>query len=296
MDLGHLVSEGNLTISNLHVLTNHDAASAPRTKRLRGALTKLASRTHFDALTRALVVLPKARRSPGGTDPYERVEIRDLVRARHQSLCRFGVLACLRTYPFDSLRMIFSSGYVEMGRRFWGVEPRLAARGSCCSIIHADTHHARLCPRVGAQVAQHQPLINTLPDVFKRLSLAHSVEDGAPFLPDRDLRMSTVVLTSKLRDASIPVDLRKGLFIDGNFANPQAMVHLRNGNDDADGSAASCAEGRKSVHYVRPDHTSFEDQSYKPHHSRGGKIWAPRQEWQLIRRPAGDKKCGRRSG
>ena len=72
----------------------------------------------------------------------------------------------------------------------------LAARCLCCNLVHDDTRHARLCPRGGAQMAQHQPLMHTMPRVFKRISIAYIVDDGSPFLANHDLRMYISALSS----------------------------------------------------------------------------------------------------
>ena len=56
---------------------------------------------------------------------------------------------------------------------------------------------------------------------------------------------------------------KKDVSIYGNFAHPQATAHLRNRNTEAGGYAASRAETRKSVYYVRSGYVSFEECSYK---------------------------------
>ena len=104
------------------------------------------------------------------------------------------------------------------------VEPLLAARCPCCNLVQADTCQARPCTRMSAQVASHQPLIDTISLVPKRLSVAHTAEDGEFFLADRGLQMDIVVPVGELRDASIP---------------------------------ASCHKSLKSAHYARPGQASF---------------------------------------
>ena len=45
-------------------------------------------------------------------------------------------------------------------------------------------------------MAQHQPLMHTMPRVLKRISITHIVDDGSPFLANHDLRMYISALFS----------------------------------------------------------------------------------------------------
>ena len=73
---------------------------------------------------------------------------------------------------------------------------------SACGAADASTQHARLRHRTGAQVNQHQPLVQAISHLLKRMSIRHQVESGAPFNANRDLRMDILIERGGLRDAS----------------------------------------------------------------------------------------------
>ena len=59
--------------------------------------------------------------------------------------------------------------------------------------------HPHVRPRVGSQVDQHEQLmIHTMSRVLKRLGIYHSVEDGAPYHTDCELRMGIIVTGGEL--------------------------------------------------------------------------------------------------
>ena len=95
------------------------------------------------------------------------------------------------------------------------------------------------------------------------------MEDGSPFLTDRDRRMETVVRAGKLHHVSVAGYRHKGLLVNG---TPLATVHRRGGSVTSDGSVAAPAESFKRAHYARPGRVSFDEHSS----NRGGKLWAPR--------------------
>ena len=70
----------------------------------------------------------------------------------------------------------------------------------CCDAVNVDTRHARMCPRAGAQVNQHQPLLHMITRTLKRLGIPNQVESGEPFTADRNLRMN-VAISRGFRDA-----------------------------------------------------------------------------------------------
>ena len=88
------------------------------------------------------------------------------------------------------------------------------------------------------------------------------MESSASFLADHDLPMA-VVATGKPRNCSASAYHYKDIVIDGTFADSQAMTHLRNRSVDADGTAVSRAEARKSAHYAPPDEVSFDERRNK---------------------------------
>ena len=169
----------------------------------------------------------------------------------------------LRTRPVDAQRVIPAQEFLYAGRQHLGIEEHLAATCPACGAADANTRHARLCHRAGAQVNQHQPLVHATSRFLKRTSVRHQVESGAPFNADRDLRMDIVIERGGLREPSAS-DLRhKNILIDVTYANPQAGVHLRAGSADQDGSAALTSEARKRKHYARVGHLSFDKRSHK---------------------------------
>ena len=118
------------------------------------------------------------------------------------------------------------------------------ARGSITA-VDVDTRHARICPRSGAQVNQHQPLLHAIPRTLKRLGISHQVESGEPFTAERNLRMDIVTRRGSLRDAPNREYTNKSTLLDVAHADPQGQVHLRGGSADHDGSAAPTSEARK---------------------------------------------------
>ena len=149
------------------------------------------------------------------------------------------------------------------GKAFHWIEEHVAVRCPCCDAVDVDTRHARICPRAGAQVNQHQPLVHAISRTLKRLGIRHQVESGEPFTADRNLRMDIVVRRGGLRDAPNREYREKSILLDVTHADPQAQIHLRGGSADHDGSAASTSEARKRQHYARPGHVSFDERSHK---------------------------------
>ena len=95
--------------------------------------------------------------------------------------------------------VIPATEFVGIGRRFMGIEEHVARRCPCCDATDADTRHARICPRAGAQVNQHQPLLHAISRTVKRLGVPRQVESGEPFTADRNLWMDIVVRRGSLQ-------------------------------------------------------------------------------------------------
>ena len=94
------------------------------------------------------------------------------------------------------------------------------------------------------------------------MSIRHQVESRLPFHANRDFRMDIVIDAGGLRDATAS-EYRDKLMLDVTHADPQGGVHMRAGNADRSGSAASTSEARKRNHYARPGQVSFDERSYK---------------------------------
>ena len=152
-----------------------------------------------------------------------------------------------------------------MGRRFLGIKEHVAVRcpRPCCDAVDVDTRHARICPRSGAQLNQHQPLLHAISRTLKRLGISRQVESGEPFTAERNLRMDIVIGRGSLRDAPNREYRDKSILLHVSHADPQAQVHLRGCSADNDGSAASTSEARKQQHCARPGHVSFDERSHK---------------------------------
>ena len=151
------------------------------------------NRVRYHPYVASLDQLPEDAGPSGSNDVFGGIETRDIAKARQRSLSGSGAVACLRARPMDPPRIIPASEFVFIGRCFPGMEETLAARCACCEATDANTHHARTCDRAGAQVNQHQPLVHALSRTFKRLSIRHQVESGAPFNANRNPRMDIVL-------------------------------------------------------------------------------------------------------
>ena len=101
----------------------------------------------------------------------------------------------------DAQRVIPAQEFLYAGRRHLGIEEHLAATCPACGAADANTRHARLCHRAGAQVNQHQPTVHATSRFQKRMPVRHQVESSAPFNADRDLHMDIVIERGGLRDA-----------------------------------------------------------------------------------------------
>ena len=163
----------------------------------------------------------------------------------------------------DPARIIPASDLVSIERRFLGMEKPLAARCPSCEATDVNTRPARTRHRTGAQVSQHQPLVHGLSCTFKRLSVRHQVESGAPFNGDRNLRMDIVIEMGGVRDATSSEYRNKAILFDITHADPQARVHMRDGSADQDGSAASTSAARKRNYNARVGQVSFDEHSHK---------------------------------
>ena len=141
-----------------------------------------------------------------------------------------------------------------------------------------DTRHARICPKAGARVNQHQPLVHAMPHTLKWLGIRHQVERGEPFTAGRNLRMDIVVRREGLRDTPNREYREKSILLEVTHTDPQAQIHLRGGSVLITlylrGAQAptlrlsgTCVLGRT------------ESQTC---HFRSGKLWASRGRGQLV--------------
>ena len=170
--------------------------------------------------------------------------------------------------------------FVGTRRRFIGIKEHVALRCPCCNAVGVDTRHARICPRAGAQVDQHQPLVHAMSHTLKRLGIRHQEESGKPFSADRNLQMDIVVRRGGLRDAPIREYREKPILLDVTHADPQAQIHLRGGSAAHDGSAASTSEARKRQHYVIRGMRPLTNRATQTCHLSSGKLWASRGRGQ----------------
>ena len=157
-----------------NMLATHDAVTTNSGK-AQQTLGKLVNQGRHAAHTASLDQLPDTARPPGPGDPLRGCETKAFAKARYRSL---QGTVCLRARPTDSFRVIPAAEFVGMGRRFLGIEEHVAARCPCCDAVDVDTRHARICPRSGAQVNQHQSLLHAISRTLKRLGISHQVESG----------------------------------------------------------------------------------------------------------------------
>ena len=82
--------------------------------------------------------------------------------ARYRSLQGAAATACLRARLTDSLHVIPAAEFVGMGRCFMDIENHVAVRCPCCDAVDIDIRHARICPRAGARLNQHELLVHAI--------------------------------------------------------------------------------------------------------------------------------------
>lgn len=107
----------------------------------------------------------------------------------------------LRTISFDSSRVITPGEYVSTDGAavLEALSITFLQHGRVCGARDADYRHVQVCPRGGAQVNQHQPLIGVVSTAFKRLAEKHAVEDGPLFSADEDFRMDITIPSGEVR-------------------------------------------------------------------------------------------------
>lgn len=93
-------------------------------------------------------------------------------------------------------------------------------------------------------------LVHAMTKLLKRLATEYTVEDGASFIAERDLRMDLVVPTGEL-------------LIDETHAEPQAATYLQRRSATNDGIAAATSKACRSAHYARPGCVSFDERIFK---------------------------------
>ena len=179
----------------------------------------------------------------------------------------------------DSIHVIPAAEFVGMGRRFIGIEDNLAVRCPCYNAVDLDTRHARICPRAGAEVNQHRPLLHTISPTFKRLGIRHQVECAAPFTADINLQMDIVIWRRGLRHAPNQEYRDRPIPLDVTDADPQPQVHLRGGSGDHDRSVASTFERANETLLSSGTCVLRQPQTC---HFGGGKFWGPRGKGQHI--------------
>ena len=136
-------------------------------------------------------------------------------------------------------------------------------RCPCCDAVDVNTRHARICPRAGVQMNQHQPILHAISRTLKRLGIPHQVESGELFTADRNLRMDIVIRRGGFWDAPNREYRDRSILLDVTYADPQSQVHLRGGSADHDESAASTSEVRKPQPCARPRHVSLDKRSHE---------------------------------
>ena len=200
------------------VLPAHDAETTTSSK-AQYRLGKLVHRVRYDRYVASLEQLPETTSPRGTGDPNGEKETRGSAKARKRSQSGPCATAFLRARPVDSFRVIPASEFVSAGRRFSGDGGVSGDEVPCCGATDANTRHARLCHRLGAQVNQHHPLVHALSCTFNRMSIRHQVESPDPFNADRDLRMDMVIEGGGHRDATASEYRSKAILLDVTYAD-----------------------------------------------------------------------------
>lgn len=123
-----------------------------------------------------------------------------------------------------------------------------------------------LCHRAGAQTSQHHPLLHALSRTFKRLAIRHQKRKTEhPLTPTGTSAWelsSRGKAPGKLRTSSEYCNT--AILPDVTHANPQqAVLHIRTGMADRDGSATSTSTARKRNPYTRLRQVSLDECSHK---------------------------------
>ena len=164
------------------VLPAHDAESISSSKaqhRLREPVNRVRHERYVASLEQQLPVETTSQRGTG--NPQEEKESKGSTEARQRSQSGPGAPAFLRARPVDWAGVIPPSEFVTAVRWFLlEIEEFLVARCPSCGAAKANTRHARLRHRSGARVDQHPPLVHALSRTFKRVSIRHQMESGAP--------------------------------------------------------------------------------------------------------------------
>lgn len=88
------------------------------------------------------------------------------------------------------------------GGDIWGSRISYRRRVPACGAAGANTRHARLCHRAGAQVEPNQPLVHAASRFLRLMSVRNQADSVSPFNGDGDVRMNIAIERGGLRDAS----------------------------------------------------------------------------------------------
>lgn len=147
-----------------------------------------------------------------------------------------------------------------MERRVLGIEPSMATICVSYGAMDVIARHARICPRAGIQVKQHQPLFHALAALFKRPGRKTTVEDGDAFTTNRDYRGDIVVSAREVEDTFNHNYAEKTLLIDVTHA---LAGDVQRGSATIDDSAATTSQMRKNAHYDREGQIPCDQWSFK---------------------------------
>ena len=166
--------------SDREVLAAHDAETT-NSHRAQKKLGKQVNLVRYDRYVTSLDGISTNSRPPEGIGPFAGSETRECAKTRQRSPSGPAAAAWLRARPVGAQRVIPAQAFLYAWRRHLEIEEHLAATCPACDAADANTRHARLCHRAGAQVNQHQPLVHVTSRFLKRMSVRHQVESGAPF-------------------------------------------------------------------------------------------------------------------
>ena len=171
----------------------------------------------------------------------------------------------------DPTRIIPASEFVSIGRRFLGIEEPIdevpLLRSDGCQ--HASRAHMPPSRRAGKPASSATTVVHALSRTFKRLSIRHQVESGAPFNADINLRID-IVIEREASEREASETLRRQSTATKRYSSTsrtqtprRESTFMRDGGADRDGSAASTSEARKHNPYARVGQVSFDERSHK---------------------------------
>ena len=112
------------------------------------------------------------------------------------------------------------------------IEEDVVLTCSCCSVVGIHTQCAITCPRAGAQMNQHQPLLHATARTVRWMGVPPSVESGELFTVgiNKKLENGRKYISENEWDAPSRDAHKNSILSDSILTGPQARVNLRGGS------------------------------------------------------------------